>query len=305
MSLGCWLRTTTASGKCVFGVNEVFNGSATTGDRVIYVNTSGYAAGYIYSGGAVRVEDTKAINDGMWHLIILVIVAGVGLYLYVDGQLVASTLGAYTAYTSYVTSFLVMATNGVIAGGTGPTSGWIVADIEQCFALSRALTSIEAEQLWDEPYIGIDDFRPVHRRVGDATVVVQILRPDADVTDGTWTTESGGSNLFASIDEQVASDTDYIQSAVTPVNDECEVSLGNPPGPIIAPFKVRYRYKKTIGQQINLVVKLVQGTTVIATWTHNDISTSIVQATQTLTGGEAANVTDPSDLRLRFSANAP
>jgi len=134
---------------------------------------------------------------------------------------------------------------------------------------------------------------------------IHLIAPDADISDGSWTTDTGGTTLFAAIDESPANDSDYIKSSLSPINDTCEVSLSNPAGGVIAPFKVRYRYYKEVGESIDLVVNLVQGTTVIATWTHNDIGTSAITAEQILTAPEAAAITDVTQLRLRFTANAP
>ncbi|MDQ3222387.1 MAG: hypothetical protein M3Q75_02790, partial [Gemmatimonadota bacterium] len=54
--------------------------------------------------------------------------------------------------------------------------------------------------------------------------LVQYARPASDVTDGTWTDQAGGTNLFAAIDEITASFTDYIESAeLTTTASVCEV----------------------------------------------------------------------------------
>lgn len=139
----------------------------------------------------------------------------------------------------------------------------------------------------------------------DATVVVEFyLAPDADVSDGTWTDQAGGTNLFAAIDEAAASDADYIQSSVSPTNDVCEVSLSNPGETPAQPAKVRYRYWRTgAAGSMELRVRLLQGTTQIASWTHSAIGTSPVSAVQTLSGSEFAAITDFSDLRLEFRGN--
>lgn len=138
-----------------------------------------------------------------------------------------------------------------------------------------------------------------------ASTVVEVLRADADISDGSWTTDTGGTILYAAIDEVSADDADYIQSSLGPSNDSCEVSLSNPVSSLTTPLKVRYRYKKSDGEQIDLTVELVQGTTVIATWTHTAIGTTITAAEQTLSAPEAASITDFTDLRVRFTANAP
>jgi hypothetical protein len=57
----------------------------------------------------------------------------------------------------------------------------------------------------------------------------QFARPDADVTDGGWTNEVGSNvNLFASVDEAVASDADLIQSGDSPATgDMVELNLSD------------------------------------------------------------------------------
>ena len=41
--------------------------------------------------------------------------------------------------------------------------------------------------------------------------MAQFARPDADISDGNWVNQAGNNtNLFASIDESVAADGDYI-----------------------------------------------------------------------------------------------
>jgi Concanavalin A-like lectin/glucanases superfamily len=138
-----------------------------------------------------------------------------------------------------------------------------------------------------------------------AAIVYNFMRPDADDTDGTWTDQSGGTSLFAAIDETVVDDADYIQSVQAPVNDLCKIRISDPSVAPGQPFKVRYRYKKTGTAAIDLRVRLLEGTTVIATWTHSDIGTDFLTTTQTLSGGEFASITDFNNLYIEFRANAP
>ncbi len=133
----------------------------------------------------------------------------------------------------------------------------------------------------------------------------QYMRPDADDTDGTWTNELGGTTLFSSIDEGDADDADYIQSASVPVNDLCKISLGNPGVNLSDPVEVQYRYWKVGAAQVDLRVRLLQGASEIASWTHTAISTGALTATQTLSAGELAAITDANDLYIEFRANAP
>ena len=137
--------------------------------------------------------------------------------------------------------------------------------------------------------------------------LVQVARPTADVTDGTWTDQAGGVSLFAAIDEVTASDADYIQSAIATLTaDVSEISLGTITDPAVSTGHIiRYRYGKdaVAGDVVNLTVSLRQGTaTEIAAWTHTDIGVGPITVAQTLTALQADAVTDYSALRLRFSS---
>lgn len=133
----------------------------------------------------------------------------------------------------------------------------------------------------------------------------QFARPDADVTDGSWTNQAGSNvNLYQSVDEVSPDDADYIQSSEAPSSDTCEISLETLTDPVTSSGHiVRYRYRKSGGATINLTVSLRQGaSTEIAAWTHNGIGTDWLNAEQTLSGGQADAISDYSDLRMRFVA---
>jgi hypothetical protein len=129
----------------------------------------------------------------------------------------------------------------------------------------------------------------------------QAVRPVADVTDGGWTNELDSNvNLYASIDELPASDADYIKSSASPVNDAATVALGVLSAPVAGTRTLYYRYKKDLaGHQIDLVVDLMEGASVVQTWTHTDVPYTWQDAVQTVSG----TITNWSALRLRFTAN--
>lgn len=132
---------------------------------------------------------------------------------------------------------------------------------------------------------------------------VQFLRPTSDVSVGLWSTTP----LFNKIDEGTVDDADLIVSATNPSNDTCEVALNAATDPVSSVNHIlSYRYKKSAnaGRQIDLTVRLVQGTTILATFTHTNISNTITQADQTLSGAQADSITNYGDLRIRFAANA-
>lgn len=142
---------------------------------------------------------------------------------------------------------------------------------------------------------------------GSATfTMTQLLKPASDVAAGAWTTQAGsGTGLYAVIDEVSVSDSDYIQSEIKPSSSVCTIALeaGSDPG-VHTGHLVRYRYAKNAasGNAIGLTVRLMQGATEIASWTHTNISESWTTVEQTLTSTQAGNITDYSVLRLQFEA---
>ena len=146
--------------------------------------------------------------------------------------------------------------------------------------------------------------------------MTQYLRPNADTYIGNYEDQAAGTtNIYQSIDEVSPSDADYVISPVSPSSEiyVCGLSTAaDPESP--ANHVVRYRYAKSTasGDQIDLVVQLREGYvdegtpgTLIASWSHTDVSATAATAEQTLSSGEANSITDYSDLFLRFVFNAP
>ena len=147
--------------------------------------------------------------------------------------------------------------------------------------------------------------------------MAQFGRPEADTyRDTAWTEDDGTTDaLFGEIDESSASDTDYIKTSVAPTSDVYVTRLSDVEDPISSSgHVVRYRYAKSAagGAAVDLTVQLRQGYvdegtmgTLIAEWTHTDISDTFTTQNQTLAGAEADSITDYTALYLRFVANQP
>ena len=134
---------------------------------------------------------------------------------------------------------------------------------------------------------------------------LQYAKPDADVSAGGWTPSTGG-DLYACIDEPVASDADYIQSSDNPDNDECRITLSNVIDPQVSTGHIiRYRYRKQGTDQIDLVASLYQSTTLVHAETHTNIGTGFIDGEFALTNDEADAITDYAALEFRFKANKP
>jgi len=136
-------------------------------------------------------------------------------------------------------------------------------------------------------------------------LVLDNLYPNLDLAVGAWTDEDGNvTGLFDSIDERpIPSDVDYIMNE-TPENEvyRADFTEGADPGRDdhhIVEYRIR---KDSVLTRIDITVTLKQGDTTIASWTHQDIGTDYVTISQTLTTGQAALITDYSQLRLEFNA---
>lgn len=129
--------------------------------------------------------------------------------------------------------------------------------------------------------------------------MAQYLRPNADIATNGWVSTP----LYTEIDEASYSDGDSIQNNSI---SYCEVSLSSASDPVSSSAHyVRYRIGRSrTDRTLTLVVRLMEGSTQIAAWTHIDPAASFVGFTQTLTSGEADSITDYSNLRLRFDITA-
>ena len=129
----------------------------------------------------------------------------------------------------------------------------------------------------------------------------QFARPDADVALGGWTNPS-----FSVIDEAVADDLDKTQSPSAPAAAALEVGLTNVTDPVSSTGHIlRTRYQKDVaaGAQIDLIVRLVQGVTIITSNTYANIANGWVTTAYTLLAAAADAITDYNDLRVRITAN--
>lgn len=72
----------------------------------------------------------------------------------------------------------------------------------------------------------------------------QFARPTSDVAAGTWT-PSAGSDLYAMVDETSANDSDYMRSAMSPVNDVAKLGLSALGTPGAGTVTLRVRHRRT------------------------------------------------------------
>lgn len=154
--------------------------------------------------------------------------------------------------------------------------------------------------------------------VAAGPVAILIARPESDAFLGAWVDELGGSvNIYQSIDEVIASDTDYISSEGDPVTSPYVTGLSEVTNPEAAEGDqtVRYRYRKPdlAAAQVDLTVELREGYVdestkgaLIASQVHEDVPADVfIAGSFVLEPFESSLIVDYSDLYLRFVADAP
>ena len=111
----------------------------------------------------------------------------------------------------------------------------------------------------------------MRRGVAGEVMGIEYLRPDGSIEVTGWSDQTGDTvDIHAMLDEATASDTDFVQSEVI------------------------------VADGANLVVRLFQGSTQIAEWTHTDVGETFATAEQTLTAPQLAAITDFSNLFIEL-----
>jgi Concanavalin A-like lectin/glucanases superfamily len=136
------------------------------------------------------------------------------------------------------------------------------------------------------------------------SAVLQYARPSSDIAANGWL-PSTGSDLFAMLDETSASDADYIYSPDNPTTQQFEVKLSTVNDPAVSTGHTISIRLKAINADTNFDLDLVQGTTVLDSWTENvTVAAGAVTRTRTLSGAVADSITQYDDLRIRGVARA-
>jgi hypothetical protein len=137
--------------------------------------------------------------------------------------------------------------------------------------------------------------------VSASGVSPQVAAPTADIAAGGWTSSLGGA-LYAAVDETTQNDSDYIYSPNNPTTEQFEIMFASLVDPQSSAGHTIRLGLQAIGQDTTFTFKLVQGTTVLDTWTESVTAGATATRPHTLSGIVADSITNYSDLRLRGSA---
>lgn len=109
----------------------------------------------------------------------------------------------------------------------------------------RCLTQAEVEALYRDPWCLYWQPRRITYLPVDEGPPPQLVYPTSDVADGSWT-PSTGTDLYPMVDEPTTpSDSDYIRSGASPVNDTAILQLGSVSTPDEGTTTLRVRAKTT------------------------------------------------------------
>ena len=173
----------------------------------------------------------------------------------------------------------------------GSTGDFYNGNTPLALLYERELSGEEHRALSDNPW---QIFKPRTFLLGSLTSP-QLLYPTGDVAGGTWLA-STGTDLFACIDETVASDADYIYTTVPGSYQEFSFADGGAVDPSTGGH-VRYRLPAGTG---TIVAVLKQGSTTLQTLGTHTLTGSAQDIDVTIT----ASVANSTDLRVGFTASA-
>ena len=136
--------------------------------------------------------------------------------------------------------------------------------------------------------------------------MAQYLRPDSDDFNNNMQDESAGTiNIYTSIDESTASDSDYITNA-TSFNADYKCTLSNPgdtPGSGTHTLRFRYRWVNSqMGDNFALNVTLEDSGFGPVYQSNNNIATSWTTVTYSLNSTEIGNIDNYNNLTIQFAA---
>jgi len=141
-----WFKTTTASGGKLIGLGDVQNGPSASYDRNLYMNNSGQLYFGVYTNATqMTINSPNAYNDGHWHHAAATL-AGDGMMLYVDGNLVASNAGVTSAQV--FNGYWKIGYDNLAYWPSVPTSFFFNGAIDDARVYNRELSSTEVAGLY-------------------------------------------------------------------------------------------------------------------------------------------------------------
>lgn len=292
--------------------SSITNWSATAGDLHVWGRT-----------GPITTQQQQSVltgDDGTTNNRISVIrnTSQAIHVLFVSGGVTQAdlNLGTVAANTNFdiYASWAANAFSAQLNGGTAVTDSAGTVPTVTTWRVGKALSGEYLNgwvnklefALTTQPTVSVTDTSVLSITDASTKLALQMIRPDADVAAGSWVTDTGAtSNLYLALNEVDPDDATYIASEHSPSASAVIIGLSDPADALgVGNGIVRFRYKRGGTGVINLTVRLMEGTTQIASWTYNNILISVVETHAVITAGEVASIVDRTALRLKFEATA-
>ena len=247
-----------------------------------------YPSGWVYSDGlgGIVIGGSIQVSSKLPFVGVLRFIPYVEFSLWVNGVKDANTAIPNDWY--FGSNF----------GGTDGPSNYLIFNI----LWDRALSDAEIKSISANPW---QIFQPIKKPIWVSAAVASVSAPvytyptlavpNSDIAAGAWT-PSTSTSLYSCIDETPYNDADFISVSGA---STCEVALNTTAYPGGANQVISYRASSVNGS--TLTVRIRQGGTTIASWTHS-LTSTITLYNQTLTSGQIAALTS-GDVSVQLTAS--
>jgi hypothetical protein len=154
-TISCWFKTTTTDGGKLISFGDVQAGSSSAHDRHIYMVPNGRIYFGVYPNAVRTINSTTSFNDGNWHHVVGILSSS-GMFLYIDGTLLASNASVTTAqsYTGYWRVGYDRMDNSWTDWPAGArTQAYFNGAIDDVLIYNRALSAAEVANLYQPTFV--------------------------------------------------------------------------------------------------------------------------------------------------------
>jgi len=148
LSLAAWFKVANgyASGGGIIGFQNLQQGSASSHDRMVWMDNSGHICAGEYNGATNDACSTTTYNNGAWHYVVASFSSSSGLTLYVDGSSVATNTSA-TSGQNYVGWWTIGYSNETNWSPV-PASSFLAGSLAEVAVIPSALSSSQVSNLY-------------------------------------------------------------------------------------------------------------------------------------------------------------
>jgi hypothetical protein len=130
----------------------------------------------------------------------------------------------------------------------------------------------------------------------------QKVQPASDISTGGWTSSLGGA-LYDALNETTQDDGDYVYSPNNPTTETFEVKLAAMSDPLSSAGHILRIGLAALNLDTTFDLKLVQGTTVLDSWSETVTAGTTATRSRTFDASVANAISDYTDVRIRVTAH--